>query len=84
MPLPEELQKELINFGLGTIMVTLEDNYSELIKGISRQLPQGRLGQAIAWKTKFSKFTNEKPENLFLHSSVDRQDLIGELFFLLY
>lgn len=76
-PLPDNLQKNLIEFRLGTIVVLLDDTYAELIKGISRQLPQGRQGQAVIWKTKLTKFPTDKPDNLFLHSNVDRQDIIG-------
>ncbi|XP_011303100.1 UDP-glucuronosyltransferase 1-8 [Fopius arisanus] len=76
-PLPSELQKELVEFRLGTIVVSLENSYTELIKNMAKRLPQGRQGQAVAWKSKNVRFTGGKPENLFVHSSVDRQDLIG-------
>ncbi|XP_034940732.1 2-hydroxyacylsphingosine 1-beta-galactosyltransferase-like [Chelonus insularis] len=74
-PLPPALQKDLVEFRLGTIVVTLEDNHFELITKIAERLPQGRQGQAVAWKTRAS--AKKKPENLFLHQNVDRQDLIG-------
>lgn len=75
-PLPPTLQKELIDFRLGTIVSMLEASYSPIIEEIAKKLPQGRQGQAIVWKCK--NFSIEaKPENLFLHGDVDRQDLMG-------
>ncbi|XP_015109949.1 UDP-glucuronosyltransferase 1-8 [Diachasma alloeum] len=76
-PLPSELQKELVEFRLGTIVVSLDKSHTDLIKSIAKRLPQGRRGQAVAWKSKNVRFTGGKPENLFVHSNVDRQDLIG-------
>lgn len=75
-PLPSALQKELVEYKLGTVAVTLDKDYADLIEKLAGRLPQGRQGQAIAWKNKFIKYT-KKPENIFVHAKVDRQDLIG-------
>ena len=73
------LQKELVEFRSGTIAATLDESFRSLIEEIARKLPQGRQGQAVAWKNSKVKFDDEsKPENLFVHGEVDRQDLVGK------
>ncbi|XP_057321404.1 putative UDP-glucuronosyltransferase ugt-58 [Microplitis mediator] len=74
-PLPPVLQKELIEFKLGTIVVTLDSEFIDLIEQLAQEIPQGRQGQAIVWKSKIVKKTNKK--NVFINADVDRQDLIG-------
>ncbi|XP_011063614.1 PREDICTED: UDP-glucuronosyltransferase 1-2-like [Acromyrmex echinatior] len=74
-PLPENLQKSLIEYRTGTIVVLLEENYETLIQELAKKLPQGREGQAVIWKSK--RNTNVAPENLFIDEDVDRQDIIG-------
>ncbi|XP_015598027.1 UDP-glucuronosyltransferase 2B1 [Cephus cinctus] len=77
-PLPPTLQKELIEFRLGTVAALLDENYEDLIVELAEKLPQGRQGQAIVWKRKNLKLNNqEQPANLFIHSDVIRQDIIG-------
>nr|UEN71110.1 UDP-glucosyltransferase 338F1 [Meteorus pulchricornis] len=76
-PLPPILQKELVEYRLGTIVVTLDKQFRELVENLAHRLPQGRDGQALVWKTKDVKLNNKAPENMFIHSDVDRQDLIG-------
>ncbi|XP_046821607.1 UDP-glucuronosyltransferase 2B14-like [Vespa crabro] len=78
-PLPGELQKLLIQYRLGSIVVLLEEYYKSFIEEIAKKLSQGRQGQAVVWKIQESIFDEEKklPENLYLWQNVDRQDLIG-------
>lgn len=71
-PLPGVLQKELIEFKQGTVVVTLDSEYINMIEHLGQQIPQG---QAILWKNKIVKKTNGK--NIFIHGDVDRQDIIG-------
>ncbi|KAH0560486.1 UDP-glucuronosyltransferase 2C1-like [Cotesia glomerata] len=71
-PLPNVLQKELIEFKQGTVVATLDSEYINMIEHLSQQIPQG---QAILWKNKIVKKTNGK--NIFIHGDVDRQDIIG-------
>lgn len=74
--LPENLQKSLVEYRMGTIVALLEKNYDTLIRELAKKLPQGREGQALVWKSK-SDTTVAAPENLFVDEDVDRQDLIG-------
>ncbi|KAK0167975.1 hypothetical protein PV327_001821 [Microctonus hyperodae] len=76
-PLPTTLQKDLVEYRLGTIVVTLDKEHKEIMEQLANRLPQGRQGQAVAWKSKEVKFTDKKTENIFIDSNVDRQDLIG-------
>ncbi|XP_012262481.2 uncharacterized protein LOC105689782 [Athalia rosae] len=77
-PVPADLQKELVEFRLGTIAVLLDEEYKNLIEEIARGLPQGRQGQAVAWKNKKMNYSSDqKPDNLFFHNEVIRQDVIG-------
>ena len=78
--MPPTLQKELIEFRLGTIVSLLDESYTNLITEVAKILPQGIQGQAIVWKQK-NITIEKKPENLFIHSAVDRQDLIGKQLF---
>ncbi|OAD59649.1 UDP-glucuronosyltransferase 2A1 [Eufriesea mexicana] len=73
-----DLHKGLIEYRLGTIAVLLDENYDTLIKELAQKLPQGREGQAVVWKNKkWQKSNDVLPENLFVQSNIDRQDLIG-------
>lgn len=74
--LPENLQKSLVEYRTGTIVVLLEENYETLIRELAKKLPQGREGQAVIWRNK-SNTNVARPENLFIDEDVDRQDLIG-------
>lgn len=77
-PLQAELQKSLIEHRLGSVAVLLDSNYKSLIDELAAMLPQGREGQAVVWKNKdHANSKEELPENLFITSEVDRQDLIG-------
>lgn len=77
-PLQSDLNKALIEFRLGTIVVLLDENYETLIKELAQKLPQGREGQAVVWKNmKWQSSNDALPENLFVHAGIDRQDLIG-------
>ncbi|XP_076248837.1 UDP-glucuronosyltransferase 2A2 [Calliopsis andreniformis] len=77
-PLQGELHKALIEHRLGTIVVLLDENYETLIKELAQKLPQGREGQAVVWKNmKWQSTDVALPDNLFVHSTIDRQDLIG-------
>ncbi|XP_011642023.1 UDP-glucuronosyltransferase 1-7C-like [Pogonomyrmex barbatus] len=75
-PLPENLQKSLVEYRTGTVVVLLEGNYGTLIRELAKKLPQGREGQAVIWKSKDDS-SIAMPENLFIDHTVDRQDLIG-------
>lgn len=64
---------------MGTIVALLDENYETLIRELAQKLPQGREGQAVVWKNmKWRNSNNALPENLFVHSRIDRQDLIGK------
>lgn len=64
---------------MGTIVALLDENYETLIRELAQKLPQGREGQAVVWKNmKWQNPNNTLPENLFVHSRIDRQDLIGK------
>lgn len=78
-PLPEELQKLLIEHRLGSVVVLLDGHYKSLVKEIAQKLPQGRQGHAVVWKVRESVTNSEEefPVNLYLWKNVDRQDLIG-------
>lgn len=77
-PLQTELQELLVEYRLGTIVATLDETYSDILTDLAKKLPQGREGQAILWKSKYQKKTDvPSPENLFIRSGVDRQDIIG-------
>ncbi|XP_076170555.1 UDP-glucuronosyltransferase 2B7 [Ptiloglossa arizonensis] len=77
-PLPGDLQKALIEFRLGTVVVLLDENYETLIRELAQELPQGRNGHAVVWKNRDWKSSDAAlPENLFVRSTIDRQDLIG-------
>ncbi|KAL2735163.1 UDP-glucuronosyltransferase 2B4-like [Vespula squamosa] len=78
-PLPGELQKSLIDYRLGTIVVLLNPYYKLLIEEVAQKLPQGRQGQAVVWKMRNAIFNKEEelPKNLYLWYKIDRQDLIG-------
>ncbi|XP_012216376.1 UDP-glucuronosyltransferase 2C1 [Linepithema humile] len=75
-PLSGDLHKPLIEHRLGTIVALLDENYETLIRELAKKLPQGREGQAVVWRINKSN-VNAAPENLFIRSNVDRQDLIG-------
>ncbi|XP_012542401.2 UDP-glucuronosyltransferase 2B4 [Monomorium pharaonis] len=85
-PLPQTLQKSLVEYRSGIIVALLEDNYEILIRELAKKLPQGREGQAVVWTSKSAEVqeryksldTNaDTPINLFIDETVDRQDLIG-------
>lgn len=77
-PLQSDLHKALIEYRVGTIVALLDENYETLIRELAQKLPQGREGQAVVWKNmKWQNSNNALPENLFVHSRIDRQDLIG-------
>lgn len=60
-------------------MALLDENYETLIKELAQKLPQGRQGQAVVWKNvKWQNSNDALPENLFIRSKTDRQDLIGK------
>lgn len=59
--------------------MTLDSEYIDLIEQLAQEIPQGRQGQAIVWKSKIVKNTNKK--NVFINADVDRQDLIGIYLF---
>lgn len=64
---------------MGTIVALLDENYETLIRELAQKLPQGKEGQAVVWKNmKWLNSNNALPENLFIHSKIDRQDLIGK------
>ncbi|XP_011873448.1 PREDICTED: UDP-glucuronosyltransferase 1-7C-like [Vollenhovia emeryi] len=75
-PLPEKLQKSLVEYRTGTVVALLEETYVTLIQELAKKLPQGREGQAVVWRSK-SDSAVASPENLFIDEHVDRQDLIG-------
>lgn len=80
--MPPVLQKELVEFRLGTVVATLDESFAPVIEKLAQSLPQGRQGLAIAWKNIDVKLAEgKKPENLFVHGEVDRQDLIGKRCF---
>lgn len=64
---------------MGTIVVLLGENYKTLIRELATKLPQGREGQAVVWKINKSDTNAAVPENLFIHTDIDRQDLIGKI-----
>lgn len=77
--MPGDLQKALIEFRLGTVVVLLDENYETLIRELAQELPQGRNGHAVVWKNRDWKSSDAAlPENLFVRSTIDRQDLIGK------
>lgn len=77
-PLQTDLHKALIEYRLGTVVALLDENYETLIKELAQKLPQGRQGQAVVWKNvKWQNSNDALPENLFIRSKIDRQDLIG-------
>lgn len=68
----------MVEHRLGTIVALLDENYETLVRELAKKLPQGREGQAVVWRIKGN--TNlATPENLFIRSNVDRQDLIGNI-----
>lgn len=75
------MQKELVEYRTGTIAALLDKEYKYLLEEVAKGLPQGRQGQALAWKNKNVVYQSrdEIPENLFLNNEVIRQDLVGEL-----
>lgn len=76
-PLSKDLQKSLVEHRMGTIVVLLGENYKTLIRELATKLPQGREGQAVVWKINKGDTNVAMPENLFIHTDIDRQDLIG-------
>ena len=77
-PLQGDLHKSLLEFRFGTVVVLLDENYHTLIKELAEKLPQGRDGQALVWKNmKWQSSSSAMPDNLFIQSGIDRQDLIG-------
>ncbi|XP_011498285.1 PREDICTED: UDP-glucuronosyltransferase 1-9-like [Ceratosolen solmsi marchali] len=75
-PLPPDIQKELVEFRAGTIVILLDQVHDSLVRAIAQKLPHDRQGLAVIWKNKSARLHN-KPSNLFIHKDVDRQDLIG-------
>lgn len=67
-----------MDYRLGTIAVLLDDNYETLVTELAKILPQGREGQAVVWRINEETKT-DLPENLFVHSDIDQQDLIGKV-----
>lgn len=77
-PLQGDLHKPLIEHRQGTIVALLDENYETLIRELAEKLPQGREGQAVVWKNvKWQSSDAALPENLYVRSTIDRQDLIG-------
>ena len=77
-PLQGDLHKPLIEHRQGTIVALLDENYETLIRELAEKLPQGREGQAVVWKNmKWQGSDAALPENLYVRSAIDRQDLIG-------
>ncbi|KAH0950261.1 hypothetical protein HN011_010077 [Eciton burchellii] len=81
-PLPGDLHKLLIEYRMGTVIVLLDENYETLISELVKVLPQRKMGQAIVWSVKAKAVDTLReniniPKNLFIHSGIDRQDLIG-------
>ncbi|EFN78957.1 UDP-glucuronosyltransferase 2A3 [Harpegnathos saltator] len=77
-PLPSDLQKSLITYKQGTIVVLLDNEYKTLVTELAKKLPKGREGQAVVWLiNKNDKIVLPDKENLFVHTDIDRQDLIG-------
>lgn len=74
--LPEKLHELVLSFKLGIIPIFLDDGHETMIEEMARTLPQGRDGLAVVYKTKGWQSSN-KPENLFIPVTADRQDLIG-------
>ncbi|XP_076285881.1 UDP-glucuronosyltransferase 2B31 isoform X3 [Lasioglossum baleicum] len=74
--LPEKLHELVVSFKLGIIPIFLDDGHETMIEEMARTLPQGRDGLAVVYKTKGWQSSN-KPENLFIPVTADRQDLIG-------
>lgn len=79
-PLPSEIQKKLIEFKSGLIVVFLEKMYSKLVQELAQLIPGGRDGQAILWNVKDANLENI-PENLFVYENIDRQDIVGKQLF---
>jgi len=85
-PLPGDLHKLLIEYRMGTVIVLLDENYETLISELVKVLPQRKMGQAIVWSVKAKAMDTLReniniPKNLFIHSGIDRQDLIGIKYF---
>nr|XP_003706617.1 PREDICTED: uncharacterized protein LOC100878353 [Megachile rotundata] len=77
-PLQGDLHKILLEYRLGTIVAFLDESYTTLIKELAEKLPQGREGQAVVWKNmNWQSSGSAMPDNLFIRSAIDRQDLIG-------
>lgn len=76
----EDLQKKVIEFKSGLVIVLLDPDNDSLILEIADKLPQDRQGLAVVWKNKTVNKILNNPKNLFIHNIVDRQDLIGEIF----
>lgn len=74
--MPADLQKELVEFRGGTIVALLDKDHDPLIRAVAQKLPNDRQGMTVVWKNKHARVHN-KPNNLFIHKDVDRQDLIG-------
>jgi hypothetical protein len=71
---------------MGTVIVLLDENYETLISELVKVLPQRKMGQAIVWSVKAKAMDTLReniniPKNLFIHSGIDRQDLIGIKYF---
>lgn len=68
----------MIEHRLGTIVALLDENYETLVRELAKKLPQGREGQAVVWRINKDNMNVAAPENLFIRSNIDRQDLIGK------
>ncbi|XP_058788616.1 UDP-glucuronosyltransferase 1A8-like [Phymastichus coffea] len=82
-PLPSELQKDLVQFKTGTVIVLLDKDHGPMILAVAKKLYDSATVQtpvsnslAVIWKNKQARMS-DKPNNLFIHKDVDRQDLIG-------
>jgi len=69
---------------MGTIIILLDENYETLISELVKILPQRKMDQAIVWSVKAKAMDTLKEhintaKNLFIHSNIDRQDLIGKI-----
>jgi len=69
---------------MGTIIVLLDENYETLISELVKVLPQRKMDQAIVWSVKAKAVDTLREnmntaKNLFIHSNIDRQDLIGKI-----
>lgn len=80
-PLPKDLQKSMVDHRQGTIIALLDDSSETLVIELAKKLPQGREGQAVLWMINKDGTNTDLPENLFIHSDIDRQDLIGKIKF---